>query len=72
MYDPTSEEVAPFEEFMGSHGGLGGPQTRPFAVIPSDWTEPTTPIVGVEAMHERLRDWLSESQRPAEPPASSA
>jgi uncharacterized membrane protein YvlD (DUF360 family) len=70
MYDPGSEEVAPFEEFIGSHGGLGGPQTRPFAVIPADWTEPAAPIVGVEAMHGRLRDWLAESQRPTESPAS--
>jgi uncharacterized membrane protein YvlD (DUF360 family) len=66
MYDPSSEEVAPFEEFMGSHGGLGGPQTRPFALIPVDWSEPVAPIVGVEAMHETLRDWLAESQRRAE------
>jgi uncharacterized membrane protein YvlD (DUF360 family) len=65
MYDPSSEEVAPFEEFMGSHGGLGGPQTRPFAVIPADWSEPGDPIVGVQAMHETLRDWLAESQRRA-------
>jgi uncharacterized membrane protein YvlD (DUF360 family) len=59
MYDPSSEEVAPFEEFMGSHGGLGGPQTRPFAVVPAAWSEPPGPIVGVEAMHEALRDWLA-------------
>ncbi len=62
MYDPDVDEVAPFEEFMGSHGGLGGPQTRPFAVIPAAWSEPTAPIVGVEAMHGMLRDWLAQSQ----------
>jgi uncharacterized membrane protein YvlD (DUF360 family) len=62
MYDPQTDEVAPFEEFMGSHGGLGGPQTKPFAVIPIDWQEPATPIVGVEAMHEALRDWLLRLQ----------
>jgi uncharacterized membrane protein YvlD (DUF360 family) len=62
MYDPNTDEVAPFEEFMGSHGGLGGPQTRPFAVVPADWSEPPAPIVGVEAMHEALRDWLAESR----------
>ena len=62
MYDPTCEEVAPFEEFMGSHGGLGGPQTKPFAVIPVQWSEPAKPIVGVEAMHEQLRDWLADSR----------
>jgi uncharacterized membrane protein YvlD (DUF360 family) len=59
MYDPDADEVAPFEEFMGSHGGLGGPQTRPFAVVPSGWGEPSAPIVGVEAMHAALSDWLA-------------
>jgi uncharacterized membrane protein YvlD (DUF360 family) len=63
MYDPACDEVAPFEEFMGSHGGLGGPQTKPFAVVPADWSEPAGPIVGVEAMHELLRDWLAQLQR---------
>jgi uncharacterized membrane protein YvlD (DUF360 family) len=59
MYDERTDEVAPFEEFMGSHGGLGGPQTRPFALVPVDWNEPQVPIVGVEAMHDVLRDWLA-------------
>jgi uncharacterized membrane protein YvlD (DUF360 family) len=59
MYDPAVDEVAPFEDFMGSHGGLGGPQMHPFAVVPSNWREPAAPIVGVEAMHEVLRDWLA-------------
>jgi uncharacterized membrane protein YvlD (DUF360 family) len=61
MYDPSTDEVAPFEEFMGSHGGLGGPQTRPFAVVPAEWSEPPAPIVGVEAMHEALRGWFGKS-----------
>ncbi len=65
MYDPSADEVAPFEEFMGSHGGLGGPQTRPFAVVPAAWSEPGAPIVGVEAMHEALRDWLAQTRRVA-------
>jgi uncharacterized membrane protein YvlD (DUF360 family) len=59
MYDPVAEEVAPFEEFMGSHGGLGGPQTHPFAVVPAQWSDPPAPIVGVEAMHTQLNDWLA-------------
>ncbi len=62
MYDPDADEVAPFEEFMGSHGGLGGPQTHPFAVVPSEWSEPRESIVGVEAMHRALRNWISGSQ----------
>jgi uncharacterized membrane protein YvlD (DUF360 family) len=61
MYDPDSNEVAPFEEFMGSHGGLGGWQARPFALVPSGWSEPDQPIVGVRAMHEALRGWLAET-----------
>jgi uncharacterized membrane protein YvlD (DUF360 family) len=64
MYDHATDEVAPFEEFMGSHGGLGGPQMHPFAVVPSEWPEPAAPIVGVEAMHEALRDWLASAPSP--------
>jgi hypothetical protein len=69
MYDPASGEVAPFEEFMGSHGGLGGAQTRPFAVVPAAWSEPPSPIVGVQAMYEMLRSWLGESRPPDAPDA---
>jgi hypothetical protein len=53
---------------MGSHGGLGGPQTRPFAVVPADWSRPTHPIVGVRAMHDQLRNWLAHAQRRGEEP----
>jgi len=71
VYDPDTAEVAPFEEFMGSHGGLGGAQTHPFAVVPAEWSEPAAAIVGVEAMHEALRGWLAESsQRTRESEAS--
>ncbi len=65
MYDPKVDEVAPFEEFMGSHGGLGGPQTKPFVVVPTEWSEPDRPIVGVEAMHEALVEWLAPRVRPS-------
>jgi uncharacterized membrane protein YvlD (DUF360 family) len=71
MYDPHTDEVAPFEEFMGSHGGLGGPQTKPFAVVPIDWSEPANPIIGVEAMHETLRDWLAQLHRNADAAGST-
>ena len=30
-YWPETDEVAAFEELVGSHGGVGGPQSRPFA-----------------------------------------
>ena len=64
-YDAGDEEIQPFEEFMGSHGGLGGPQMRPVAVVPAPWSEPPAPIVGVEMMHRSLLAWLEETgQRP--------
>jgi len=71
MYDPEANEIAPFEEFMGSHGGLGGWQSRPFALIPSAWSEPPAPIVGVEAMHHAIRGWLQESGQEVRPHSSS-
>jgi hypothetical protein len=61
IYDPEANEVAPFEEFMGSHGGLGGWQSRPFALVPSAWSEPAGPIVGVRAMHDTIRGWLADT-----------
>ena len=38
QYDPELGEVAAFEELIGSHGGLGGPQTEPFILHPAEWT----------------------------------
>ena len=37
QYDPEMGEVAAFEELIGSHGGLGGFQTRPFILHPKEW-----------------------------------
>lgn len=61
MYDPEANEVAPFEEFMGSHGGIGGWQSRPFALVPAAWSDVRGPIVGARAMHDALRGWLAEA-----------
>jgi uncharacterized membrane protein YvlD (DUF360 family) len=60
-YDPVADEVQPFEEFMGSHGGLGGMQMHPFAVVPAEWSAPAAPIVGVRPMHLQLKRWLAET-----------
>jgi uncharacterized membrane protein YvlD (DUF360 family) len=60
-YDAAAGEIQPFEEFMGSHGGLGGTQMHPFAVVPSEWSLPEREIVGVEAMHAQLKAWLAET-----------
>ena len=37
FYDEENDEVAAFEELVGSHGGLGGTQTKPFIMHPSYW-----------------------------------
>ena len=37
LLDPEFDEVAAFEELIGSHGGLGGMQTQPILLHPSDW-----------------------------------
>jgi uncharacterized membrane protein YvlD (DUF360 family) len=59
-YDPESDEVYAFEELVGSHGGMGGPQTFPFILLPSDWAVPEQTIVGAEAMHQWMRRWLQD------------
>lgn len=73
MYDRESGEVAAFEELVGSHGGLGGTQTHPFVLVPSEWSHEPGPIVGTRALHLQLVDWLVEvGLRPARPAAGTA
>jgi len=58
-YWAETDEVSAFEELVGSHGGMGGEQSYPFALVPSDWTPPPAPVVGAERMHRHLRGWLA-------------
>lgn len=60
MYDEEAGEVAAFEELVGSHGGLGGAQTEPFALVPSEWSRAPDQIIGARAMHLQLVKWLEE------------
>ncbi len=60
LYDPDTEEVAPFEKLIGCHGGLGGPQTSPFLLVPQEWRPADGPIVGAEAVNGLLRGWLAD------------
>lgn len=59
--DPDTQEVAAFEELVGSHGGLGGWQTRAFLLYPSEWAAPDGPLVGAVAVHEQLVSWLEDA-----------
>jgi hypothetical protein len=59
-YWREDDEVAAFEELVGSHGGLGGGQSHPFVLYPSSLSAPAEPIVGAVAMHRQMRRWLVE------------
>lgn len=54
-YDPQRDEVAAFEELVGSHGGLGGTQCKPFVLFPAGWDLDQKEIVGAEKLHEWLK-----------------
>lgn len=59
-YDPVTDEVPAFEELVGHHGGLGGDQSRPFVLVPSDFNLPHEPIVGAEHLNRVMRGWLKD------------
>jgi uncharacterized membrane protein YvlD (DUF360 family) len=56
--DSDTMEVAAFEELVGSHGGLGGRQTQPFLLRPSELSPPEHDLLGAPAVHELLVGWL--------------
>jgi hypothetical protein len=62
--DPATGAVHAFEDQIGSHGGLGGEQTRAFLMSPVTLTAPSPDggeLAGAEAVHHVLRRWLAES-----------
>jgi uncharacterized membrane protein YvlD (DUF360 family) len=70
--DSETGEVAAFEELIGSHGGLGGAQTRPFICFPADLPDPGL-LVGAPAVGAALRSWvLAAEPEPTAPPAVTA
>ena len=54
------DEVAAFEELVGSHGGLGGTQSYPFLLHPLELELPREEVIGAEHVHRHLRRWLVE------------
>ncbi|GAA3377674.1 phage holin family protein [Streptomyces sannanensis] len=69
-YDPATGRVHAFEEQIGSHGGLGGEQSRPFLLSPLEFSPPLADgreLVGAEQVHEVLRRWLGECEGPQVP-----
>jgi hypothetical protein len=62
FYDPQLDEGCAFEELISFHGGLGGPQTRPFILFPGHLALPDEPIVGAASVHALLRGWRHQLQ----------
>ena len=56
-YWPDTDEVAAFENQVGSHGGMGGPQSEPFLMFPTDLPAPPEELRGAEAVHDVLVGW---------------
>jgi hypothetical protein len=69
------DEVAAFEELVGSHGGMGGGKAHPFVLHPADLPWPQTPVVGSANVHRILRSWLArlgqDAYKEIEPPGES-
>ena len=57
FYDPVLQDACAFEELISFHGGLGGPQTRPFIFAPVDLPDPVGPLVGAASVHALLSGW---------------
>ena len=55
FYDEEKDEVCAFEELVGSHGGVGGGQSKPFILYPSDWEIEDEEIVGAESIYRILK-----------------
>ncbi|MEU0247929.1 phage holin family protein [Streptomyces sp. NPDC006235] len=74
FHDPADGEVLAFEEQIGSHGGLGGEQGKPFLLSPLGFSAPVgegEELVGAEHVHRVLRRWMRESDGPQVPLESS-
>ena len=58
FYDKENDEVCAFEELVGSHGGAGGSQSKPFILYPSEWNVSDDEIIGAENIYRILKDNL--------------
>lgn len=68
---PETGTVFAFEELVGSHGGLGGWQTRPFVFHPAHLQYPQEPVVGAGSLHKVLVDWVRSTNMDVRPDAET-
>jgi uncharacterized membrane protein YvlD (DUF360 family) len=62
FYDPALDEGCAFEELISFHGGLGGPQTRPFVLSSPNLPPPAEPLLGAASVHGLLAGWRATLQ----------
>ena len=74
MYDPSTDEIAPFEHQVGAHGGLGGPQTRAFVLYPTALEVDPQPValVGAEQVNARIHAWMARARELEGSPTAAA
>ena len=63
FYDKEADEVCAFEELVGSHGGAGGDQSKPFILYPSSWNASDDEIIGAENIYKLLKENLAELKK---------
>jgi uncharacterized membrane protein YvlD (DUF360 family) len=61
---PAQRKVVVFEEQTSSHGGLGGPQTDPFLLVPVDWGTAAGDLASPEALYAHFRANLPQIPEP--------
>ena len=62
FYDPETQEICAFEELIGSHGGIGGTQSKPFILHPSNW-KIEEPVIGAENIYRILKRELNNLKK---------
>lgn len=63
-FDPQTQELAGFENQVSHHGGLGGPQNRPFVLYPATLPYDGTPVIWATGVYKLLYGWREQAQAP--------
>lgn len=61
-FDPATQELAGFENQVSHHGGLGGPQNRPFILYPSTLPYDGQPVMWATGVYKLLYGWRTQAQ----------
>ena len=67
-FEPATGLVVTFEEMVGAHGGLGGPQTDAFILHPADWPMPDGTMSNPESLFQVFARWRDALPGGSEPP----